>query len=77
MTGWPKKWTELKTVVALWREERSVWKPNVDSGPSRWKNMERSLGGPCDGLDPRHWLPCGGWRSKSKDLAVCRVYIIL
>lgn len=74
---WPKYWMELKPVVALWRREWSVWKPNVDSGPSPWKKLERILGFPCDGLDPCHWVPCGRWRGESEDLAVCRVYIIL
>lgn len=84
----PKIWAELKTVIALWREESSVRKPNVDSGPSWWKKMERTFWCPCDGLDPRHWAPCNGldpchrapcdrWRGKCKDLAIRGVYIIL
>lgn len=67
----------LKTVVAPWREERSVWKPNLDAGPPYWKKMERTLCCPCDGLDPCHWLPCGRWRGECKDLAICRMHIIL
>lgn len=73
----PKKWMELKMVVAYRREERSVWEPNVDSGPLWWEKMEGTPGCPGDGLDPRHWVPCGGRRGKCKDLAVCRLCIIL
>lgn len=70
---WPKKWTVLKTVVAPRREERPVWKPDLDSGPPCWEKMERTLGCPCDGLDPGHWPSCGRWRGECEDLAVCRV----
>lgn len=74
---WTKIWMELKMVVPLWRGVKPVWKPNVDSGPSWWEKMEGTPGCPGDGLDPCHWVPCGRGRGECKDLAVCRVCIIL
>lgn len=49
---WPNKRIELKTVVAGRREERYVWEPNVDSGPSWREKIEGMPGGPWDGLAP-------------------------
>ena len=74
---WPNKRIELKTVVAGRREERYVWEPNVDSGPSWREKIEGMPGGPWDGLAPCHRAPCGGGRGECEDLAVCRVCIIL
>lgn len=75
-TVWPKERTKLKTMIALPRKERSVWKPNVDSRPL-WKKMKGTLGCPWDELNPCHRVPYGGWRGECKDLAVCRASIIL
>lgn len=68
----PVKWLEYKTVVALGREERSVWKPKVDSRPSSGKVVEGTPGCPGDELHPGGWGPRGGRGGKSEDLTVCR-----
>lgn len=74
---WTKIWMELKMNGST-LEESNVWKPNVDSGPSWWEKMEGTPGCPGDGLDPCHWVPClAGGGGECKDLAVCRVCIIL
>lgn len=70
-TTWWVERSELEA-TRVWKEERE---PRVEETRPPWWKIKR--GCPCAGLGPCCQIPCGGWRGKCEDLAVCRVHVIL